>query len=384
MDPNLDDIIIHSISFTPNTKYIACSTNKGVHLYELLHSEDTPIKPLNCVNIMTKNSTSEDCPESYVNFNFARITTTKKGELSNTIHLSLSDNIKIKKRNGTSMDLFKNDILEYNMYIKHPILYFTSNDVLNNTPLINSFSVTETKQFFTVREERIHKYITEKTANGSKQIKMDNHVNTYMNPLGICVIPPNNVHMLVTLGPLKGEVAIWRHKSNTYTAIAAHNSDIQQIAVSADGTLIATTSINGTVIKLFKDDGSQVRVLRRGIYSAKIHDLCFSNNNKYLACCSGNGTVHIFDLENNPGVSSGFASYVASFVMSSNTDSDCSFVKHKINDGFDMSLYKTVCAFDAHGVLHVLTTNGQYCRIYGDAYQILRQYQLPIATSPIA
>lgn len=82
--------------------------------------------------------------------------------------------------------------------------------------------------------------------------------------------------------------------------IEAHKGEIAALKLSFDGTLLATASEKGTIIRVFSvENGSKVYQFRRGTYPTKISSLSFSKDNQFLAVCSSSKTVHIFKLGKN-------------------------------------------------------------------------------------
>ncbi|KAJ3217346.1 autophagy protein [Clydaea vesicula] len=80
--------------------------------------------------------------------------------------------------------------------------------------------------------------------------------------------------------------------------IEAHLSPISYLSFSFDGTLLATSSDKGTVIRVFSiPSGTRLFQFRRGTYVAKIYSISFSPDNNYLCCSSDTDTVHIFKLD---------------------------------------------------------------------------------------
>ncbi|KAH3671775.1 hypothetical protein WICMUC_004566 [Wickerhamomyces mucosus] len=87
--------------------------------------------------------------------------------------------------------------------------------------------------------------------------------------------------------------------------IEAHKSPIAALTISYDGTLLATASDKGTIIRVFSiETGNKIYQFRRGTYPTKIHSLSFSRDNKYLTASSSTETVHIFKLGDNNSISS--------------------------------------------------------------------------------
>ncbi|OLY81614.1 WD repeat domain phosphoinositide-interacting protein 3 [Smittium mucronatum] len=95
--------------------------------------------------------------------------------------------------------------------------------------------------------------------------------------------------------------------------IVAHTSPLSALAVSPDGSIVASSSEKGTLIRVFSATGGGVLLyeLRRGVDRANIYSLAFSSDASRLCVSSDKGTVHIFNLmgdnsspNNNPDQSS--------------------------------------------------------------------------------
>ncbi|KAF7193826.1 SVP1-like protein 2 [Pseudocercospora fuligena] len=85
--------------------------------------------------------------------------------------------------------------------------------------------------------------------------------------------------------------------STTKRVLRAHNSSLRCIALSQDSTLLATTSEQGTLIRVFSIASlDQVAEFRRGMDHAVINGLDFSPGNRFVASTSDKGTLHVFDL----------------------------------------------------------------------------------------
>lgn len=80
--------------------------------------------------------------------------------------------------------------------------------------------------------------------------------------------------------------------------ISAHsNGEIAAIACNAQGTLIASASERGHIIKIFNTDtGDCVQELKRGNVAADISQIVFHPSEFILACATkSNPTVHLFE-----------------------------------------------------------------------------------------
>ncbi len=200
--------------------------------------------------------------------------------------------------------------------------------------------------------------------------------STYSNDNGICALTVNNNKAtIVTLGMKKGEVAVWKPHQDSCKCIQAHNSNIEAVAINKDGTYIATGSETGTVIRVFNTETTkQVYEFRRGTKSAKIYSLAFNKDSNILACCSNNGTIHIFELykdvnstKNTLSYLSGLKDYLSYF------GSQWGFKQVYID-----STAKMLCCFDENNVLHIAVTDGKYYRISGPNFDVVKESKLHI------
>ncbi len=84
--------------------------------------------------------------------------------------------------------------------------------------------------------------------------------------------------------------------------IAAHDSRLSCLSVNIAGTLLATASDKGTLIRVFSTErtegggsgGTMVAELRRGTQPALIYSINFSPDSQLLCCSSSHGTIHVF------------------------------------------------------------------------------------------
>lgn len=79
--------------------------------------------------------------------------------------------------------------------------------------------------------------------------------------------------------------------------IQAHKAPIAALALNANGTLLATASEKGTIIRVFSiPSATKLWQFRRGSYPARIYSLSFNATSTLLSCSSDTETVHIFRL----------------------------------------------------------------------------------------
>lgn len=109
--------------------------------------------------------------------------------------------------------------------------------------------------------------------------------------------------MLVCPGGQKGQVRVEHYGARKTKFIMAHDSRIACFALSQDGRLIATASTKGTLVRIFSTmDGTLLQEVRRGADRAEIYSLAFSSNMQWLAVSSDKGTIHVFNIKVNLGL----------------------------------------------------------------------------------
>ncbi|BAF16674.1 autophagy-related protein 18d [Oryza sativa Japonica Group] len=167
-------------------------------------------------------------------------------------------------------------------------------------------------------ERRIHKYnftseiravrlskdyfvvVLEKTINvyRFKDLRLFYQARTVSNPNGLCCLSHHaNASVFACPGTSKGQVLIEHFGLKETRFIAAHDSPLSCMTMALDGTLLATASVRGTLIRIFNTrDGTCVQEVRRGLDRAEIYSIALSPNVQWLAVSSDKGTVHVFSL----------------------------------------------------------------------------------------
>ncbi|XP_026194275.1 WD repeat domain phosphoinositide-interacting protein 3 [Cyclospora cayetanensis] len=80
-------------------------------------------------------------------------------------------------------------------------------------------------------------------------------------------------------------------------SISAHENDLCCLCLSQDGSLLASASVKGTLVRIFSSaSGQLLKEVRRGVNPALITCLCISPCNGLLAVCSNTGTLHLYRL----------------------------------------------------------------------------------------
>ncbi len=138
----------------------------------------------------------------------------------------------------------------------------------------------------------------------------------------------NNGLVLACPSTQRGQVRVELYGLRRTTFVNAHESTLGALTLSVDGSLLATASERGTVIRLFDTRGVTVgggcvggnlnsdtttntspnisssiplREFRRGVERSTISCLTFSIDSQWLGCASDHGTVHIFQTHDPDG-----------------------------------------------------------------------------------
>ena len=131
-------------------------------------------------------------------------------------------------------------------------------------------------------------------------------VETFNNPHGIFSMSYHIIDFYIAFphSKCKGKVQLENYivskeirKEDKQKLIQAHESNIAYITMNNEGTILATASDKGTLIRLFNVlKLEMITELRRGAKNVKINCLAFDINTQYIGCTSDVGTVHIFDI----------------------------------------------------------------------------------------
>ncbi|OLN92172.1 Autophagy-related protein 18 [Colletotrichum chlorophyti] len=100
------------------------------------------------------------------------------------------------------------------------------------------------------------------------------------------------------VSPTSGEVLVFDTLTlKAVNVIEAHRSPLCCISLNSEGTLLATASETGTIIRVFSVPGGQkLYQFRRGTYPSTIYSMSFNLSSTLLCVSSTSDTVHIFRL----------------------------------------------------------------------------------------
>ncbi|KAJ9149804.1 Autophagy-like protein 18 [Pleurostoma richardsiae] len=159
-------------------------------------------------------------------------------------------------------------------------------------------------------------------------------ITTSPNPGAICALSPSSENCYIAyplpkpredthdkrpahapplstyIAPTSGDVLIFDTLTlKAVNVIEAHRSPLCCIALNSEGTLLATASETGTIIRVFSvPRGQKLYQFRRGTYPSTIYSMSFNLSSTLLCVSSTSDTVHIFRLSHGSGFTSSAAS----------------------------------------------------------------------------
>ncbi|XHG04770.1 autophagy protein [Aspergillus wentii] len=106
--------------------------------------------------------------------------------------------------------------------------------------------------------------------------------------------PPGTTHV----SPTSGDVLIFDTlKLEAINVVEAHRSPLACITLNSEGTLLATASDKGTIIRVFSvPDGHKLYQFRRGSMPSRIYSMSFNTTSTLLCVSSSTETIHLFKL----------------------------------------------------------------------------------------
>ena len=209
-------------------------------------------------------------------------------------------------------------------------------------------------------------------------LETENIFETFENTLGIIGISNGDNNKLIIAFPFQFQgsvciINIMNQKNTKPKRINAHESKIQCLSINKEGSLLATSSDKGTLIKIFSlPNGESVMELRRGTKNVEMTCISFDPNNKFIGCTSDVGTIHIFSIasitknltnDNNvkktddePKNTKSILGKVAGMLNIKNAylDSERSFAKFRILDN------NSLLSFNNDNTFVVISTFGRY------------------------
>ena len=182
--------------------------------------------------------------------------------------------------------------------------------------------------------------------------------------IGLCALSPNANTVLACLGTQPGFAHVELYDTKQVNIFQAHNGPLSQLVLSTDGTLLATASDKGTLIRIFNTQTKQkLHEFRRGADKADIYSIAYHPDLTWICVCSDKGTAHIYSLtgavsENNNN----------NEVKPANRQSNFSFMKDILPSYFSSEWSfaqfrlpcKSICCFGQGNSVIAVGADGSY------------------------
>ena len=133
-------------------------------------------------------------------------------------------------------------------------------------------------------------------------LQIVNKIETCPNPDAICAFCPNVVRSTFAVPNVsQGHIRIDfldQINNHSTTLIPAHEGKLACLQFNQQGTILASASKNGTIIRLWvPNTGNLIRELRRGSNPARILSIAFHVHDSFLVCTSDHETLHLWILD---------------------------------------------------------------------------------------
>ena len=205
------------------------------------------------------------------------------------------------------------------------------------------------------------------------------------NPLGLISLCYKEDIVAYPDRKIQGYIRIKNYDKKKNCILSAHNTPLSFIQLNQEGTLISTSSLKGTIVRIYNIiNGLLVKEVRRGKEGSFINYISFEPTNKYLAVFSDRKTIHLFFLNNANGnneenqnkkskiiseeeeekkndgeisnidkksVFNGFNKFIKFF------GAEYSFTKFKINCN------KCICSFGTDNTINIATYDGKFYQV---------------------
>lgn len=113
----------------------------------------------------------------------------------------------------------------------------------------------------------------------------------------------NRSHILAFPGRFVGQIqvvdmSLSGQEKNVVSIVKAHKAKIRCLAVNRTGSLLASASVHGTIIRVHSTKNTAlIHEFRRGLDKATITSLKFSPDSSKLAVLSDKNTLHVFKVD---------------------------------------------------------------------------------------
>uniref|UniRef100_A0A5S6QT76 WD repeat domain phosphoinositide-interacting protein 4 n=1 Tax=Trichuris muris TaxID=70415 RepID=A0A5S6QT76_TRIMR len=193
-------------------------------------------------------------------------------------------------------------------------------------------------------------------------------LETRENPHGLCALSADlTMEYLVFPGYRTGSAQLTnlkllsRSSSASPSVINAHDSELACISLNCQGSLLATASERGTLIRIFSTQKkTKLLEVRRGCDPASIYSIRFNSESSFISVTSDKGTVHVFAVK-DPSLNRRSTFHKVG-IMGAYVESLWATAKYSFN-----SDSQCFCGFGRGSTLIVVSIDGSYHKL---AYNI--------------
>ena len=131
-----------------------------------------------------------------------------------------------------------------------------------------------------------------------KHFEIYDNYDTAENPKGIMSISIDDYIVAFPKKDFEGSVLVKNYENKKETTINCFKEKINFISLNKEGKVIATTTIKGTIIRIYNTiKGDFIKEVRRGKENAEIYSISFDIKSNFICVTSDRKTVHIFNIE---------------------------------------------------------------------------------------
>jgi len=204
-----------------------------------------------------------------------------------------------------------------------------------------------------------------------RTMKVLHQIDTSVNATGACAlsISESNCFLAYPSSSSRGDIFVYDVLNlQLVNTIRAHNSPVHLFAFNQQGTMLATVSDLGTVVRVWSiPEGTKLFTFRRGTYSATVTSVCFNPSSTLLSLSSkASSTIHVFALNeaakevpagSRVGVIPAALNFMPTVLHDIVEPSRC-FARIDLKD----SNVASACGFYDNDTLMVVTVGGHLCQ----------------------
>eukprot|EP01100_Stratorugosa_tubuloviscum_P015054 TRINITY_DN8449_c0_g1_i1.p1 TRINITY_DN8449_c0_g1~~TRINITY_DN8449_c0_g1_i1.p1 ORF type:complete len:343 (+),score=123.27 TRINITY_DN8449_c0_g1_i1:86-1114(+) len=136
----------------------------------------------------------------------------------------------------------------------------------------------------------------------SVSFKKIDSFQTALNPLGICALTDNEKSLIAYPAERPGDLIFYdARKRSLKNQISAHNNSIGFICFNCDGSLLASVSTRGTVVRIFNvNQREKLYEFSRGTFPNTVICMAFNKSSTFLCVTTISGSLHICKIPDSP------------------------------------------------------------------------------------